>query len=188
MSARFFEMVHRGFSYLEDAGFRRRNDGPGLVIYESDRSFVVVTWDARSGELDAFIGLAPRTGRVQDEYSVADVLGVAGFAASDRRPAQVADESRLESFVAALARNVREHAQLGLAGDRMYFRRLEAFRGANADAYMADMELSQVRAEVEKAWRDRQYDKVVRLYTSVEGHLTEAEARKLEYARKHQSG
>lgn len=187
MSARFVDMVERAFSFLEDSGFRRTNSEPGLVNYESDRSFVTVSWDTRSGELDAFVGLVPRTGRTQDEYSLADILGVAGLPASDCKPAQVADEGRLESFIATLARNVRTHAQPGLAGDRMYFRRLETFRGAKADAYMRDMKLRQVRAEVEKAWRDRQFDKVVSLYTSVEHDLTESEARKLAYAQQHQS-
>lgn len=186
MSAHFVDMVERAFSFLEDSGFRRTNSKPGLVNYESDRSFVTVSWDARSGELDAFVGLVPRTGRAQDEYSLADILGVAGLPASDCKPAQVADEGRLESFIATLASNVRTHAQAGLAGDRMYFRRLEAFRSAKADAYMRDMKLRQVRAEVEKAWRDRQFDEVVSLYTSVEDDLTESEARKLEYAKQHQ--
>lgn len=188
MSARFADMVERAFSFLEDAGFRRTNSDSGLVNYESDRSFVTVSWDARSGELDAFVGLIPRTGQAQDEYSLADVLGVAGLPVSDCKPVQVADEDRLEPFIAKLASTVRTHAQPGLVGDRMYFRRLETFRDAKADAYMRDMKLRQVRAEVEKAWRDRQFDKIVSLYTSVEDDLTESEARKLEYAKQHQSG
>ncbi|MBX3706199.1 MAG: hypothetical protein KF911_06130 [Pseudomonadales bacterium] len=187
MNARFVDIVEQAFSFLEEAGFRQTNSEPGLVTYESDRSFVTVRWDARSGELDAFVGLIPRTGRVQDEYSLADILGLAGLPASDCRPAQVADEGRLESFIATLASNVRTHAQPGLAGDRMYFRRLETFRAAKADAYMREMKLRQVRVEVEKAWRDRQFDKVVKLYTSVEHDLTKSEARKLEYAKQHQS-
>lgn len=188
MSTRFVEMVERAFSFLEDAGFRRSEMEADLVTFESNRSFVAVSWDPRSGELDAFIGLAPRTGRAQDEYSLADVMGAAGFPSSDCKPAQVADEGRLEPFIVALADNVRTHAQPGLAGDRMYFRRLETFRGAKADAYMRDMKLRQVRAEVEKAWHDRQFEKVISLYSSVEGDLTESEVRKLEYAKQHRSG
>jgi hypothetical protein len=178
-------MVQRAFSFLEQAGFRQSESAPGLVTFESDRSFLIVSWSSRSGELDAFIGLTPRTGLPQDQYSLADVMKAAGL--PDCKPAQVADESRLEPFIAMLADNVRTHAQAGLKGERMYFRRLEAYRSTNADAYMREMKLRQVRAEVEKAWRDRQFEKVVSLYASVEQHLTESEVRKLEYAKQHPS-
>jgi hypothetical protein len=188
MSTRFADMVKRSFSFLESTGFRHANDEPGLVHYESDRSFVTVSWDSRSGELDAFVGLLPRTAEAQDSYSIADVLGAAGVPASDCKLAQVADEGRLGPFVEKLATDLRMHAQPALVGDRMYFRRLEAFRAAKADRYMREMKLRQVRSEAEKAWRDRQYDRVVSLYSSVESDLTESETRKLDYARQHRSG
>lgn len=187
MSAQFSDMVKHAFAFLEDAGFRRSECQPGLVTFESDRSFVTVSWDSRSGELDAFIGLAPRTGRAQDEYSLADVMGAAGLPMSECAQAQVADEDRLEPFIIMLAENVRTHAQQGLAGDRMYFRRLEAFRGTKADSYMHDLKLRQVRAKVEKAWLNRQFDEVINLYTSIGNDLTMSEVRKLEFAKKHQS-
>lgn len=185
MSERFTELVKRAFSFLEGVGFQLTKSEPGLLDYESDRSFVTVNWDGRSGELEAFIGLLPRTGRAQDGYSISDVLGAAGLPTSECRPAQVVDEDRLEPFVVTLASNVRTHAQPGFAGDRMYFRRLEAFRGAKAAAYMRDMELRRVRAEVDKAWRERRLDKVISLYTSIESDLVESEVRKLEYAKQH---
>lgn len=83
--------------------------------------------------------MAPRTGRAQDEYSLADVTGAAGLPQSDCKPAQVADEGRLEPFIVMLADNVRTHAEPRLAGDRMYFRRLETARSAKADAYMREI-------------------------------------------------
>lgn len=187
MSTQFTDMVEKAFSFLEDSGFRRTNSEPESVSYDSDHSFVVINWDSRSGELGAFIGLAPRTGQVQGEYSLADILGAAGLPAADCEPAQVVDEDQLESFIEKLADNIRTYAQPGLVGDRMYFRRLEVFRSTEADIYMRNMKLRQVRAEVKKAWRDRQFDKVISLYTSVEDHLTESETRKLEYAKQHQS-
>lgn len=184
MKTQFVDLVGRAFSFLEDSGFRRARSEPGLEHYVSDRSFVTISWDARSGELNAFVGLAPRAGQVQNKYSVADILGAAGVPASDCRPAQVCDEDRLEPFVAALANNLREYAQPGLAGDRMYFRRLETFRGARADAYMHEMKLKKVRADVEKAWRDGQFERVASLYSSVESDLTDSEVRRLEHAKR----
>jgi hypothetical protein len=181
----FLEMAIQAFSFLEDAGFRCTKNAPSLLCYESDLSFVTVSWDARSGELDASIGLLPQTGQVQDGYSIADVLGFAGLPESNSRPAQVADISRLEPFVATLANNVYTYAQPALAGDRGYFQELETFRNTKAATFMQDMKLQQMRSEVQSAWRKRQYDRVVNLYAPMEGHLTKSEARKLEYARQH---
>ena len=93
--------------------------------------------------------------------------------------------SGLVPAIEKLATDLCTHAQPALAGDRMYFRRLETFRGVKADNYMREMKLRQVRSEAEKAWQNRQYDRVVSLYGAVEGDLTESETRKLEYARQH---
>jgi len=181
----FSEMAMQAFSFLEDAGFRCTKNAPSLLCYESDLSFVTVSWDARSGELDASIGLLPQTGQVQDGYSIADVLGFAGLPESNSKPAQVADMSRLEPFIATLAKNVYTYAQPALAGDRVYFRELEIFRNTKAVAFMQDMKLQQMRSEVQGAWRGRQYDRVVALYTPLKDYLTESETRKLEYAKQH---
>jgi hypothetical protein len=188
MSVHFPDMAQQAFSFLEGAGFRLTKSEPGQVQYESDKSFVVASWDPRSGELEAFVGLLPRTGRAQDEYSLTDVMGVADVPASDCKPAQVADEGRLAPFVDKLATDLRSHGQPALVGDRMYFRRLETFRGAKAERYMREMKLRQVRSEAEKAWQDRKYDRVANLYASVESDLTESESRKLDYARQHRTG
>lgn len=185
---KFVDLAKRVFSFLEDSGFRLTKSGPDQVQYESDKSFVTVSWDPRSGELDVVVGLQPRTGRAQDEYSLLDVMGAAGISESDGKPAQVADEGRLGPFVDKLAVDLRTYGQSALAGDRMYFRRLETFRGAKAERYMRDMKLRQVRLQADKAWQDRLYEQVESLYASVESDLTEAESRRLEYARKQLSG
>lgn len=187
MIERFPQMTRSAFAFLEAAGFRLVNSVADQLLYESAKAFVVITWDSRSGELNAFVGLIPRTGQAQDEYSLSDVMSEAGLPESECLPAQVADESRLKPFVDKLAVDLRERAQRALAGDRMYYRRLDAYRGARAEAYMRDMKLRQVRSEAEEAWRQRQYDRVANLYGSVESCLTEAESRKLEYAMQHRS-
>ena len=96
MNESFANRVKQSFSFSEDVRFRRTKEEPGLAHYESDRSFVTVSWDSRSGELDAFVGLLPRTGKAQDAYSIADILGAAGVQESDCKLPQVANERRLK--------------------------------------------------------------------------------------------
>jgi len=186
VSERFAELAKNAFFFLESVRFRLAKSEPGWVSYESHRASVDVIWDARSGELDAYVGLLPRTGQSHETYSLADVRGVDGVPESELRTPQVA-EDRLGPFVQKLAADLRTHAQAALGGDPTYFRRLEAFRAAKSRAYMREMKLRQVRSEADKAWRDRKFDRIVSLYTSVEGDLTESESRKLDYARRHLS-
>jgi hypothetical protein len=189
MSERFPDMAKQAFSFLEGVGFRLTQIDARQLRYESAHSVVVIGWDARSGELEAFVGLQSSTGRPEDTYSLTDILGMEGAQVPDRRmPVQVADENRLRPFVDQLAGDMRVHAQSALVGDRMFFRRLETFRHAKAEAFARSMKLQQVRSEVEKAWRKREFKRVIGLYTSVEGDLSEAEKRKLEYAREHEAG
>jgi len=187
MSTRFSELAKRAFSFLEEAGYRLTRTELAEVQYESHKAFVVVTWDPRSGELDALVGLLPRSGTAIDEYSLADVMAADGVPASDCEITQVSEEERLGSSLEQLAAKLRTHALPALAGDRMYFRRLETFRSARAAAFMREMKLRKVRSEAEEAWRHRQLDRVVALFASVESDLSESEARKLDYARRHQA-
>lgn len=187
MSEEFVEIVKAEFSFLEGSGFRCVSGDPQLVHYRSENAFVTVRWDDRSGELNAIIGLLPSTGRAQDEFSLLDVLGLEGVPLSKRKPAQVTEKTRLHHFVAQLAYDLRKHARLALTGDRMYFRRLEAFRATEADAFMRGMKLRRVRSEAETAWHNREFGKVVCLYSSIADDLTDSEARKLEYAKQRQS-
>lgn len=186
MSARFTDMAKEAFSFLEGAGFRLVRIEAGHLRYESLSSVVVIDWDARSGELEAFVGPPSSQGKAQDMYSLTDVLGMEGVPAR-KMPPQVAEESRLQPFVDRLADDLQAHAQPALVGERMFFRRLETFRHANAEAFTRRLKLQQVRSAVDQAWRNREFKKVVGLYASVESDLSETEKEKLAYARRHQA-
>jgi len=188
MSMRFAEAAKQAFSFLERAGFRLTESDPAQLKYESVQVFVTIEWDVRSGELEVFLSLQPRKGKARDSFSLRDLLGMEGVDAPERKmPFQVAEEGKLKPFIDKLAEDTRRHAQPALAGDRMYFRRLRAYRNAQAQMYMRDMELRRVRAEADKAWQKRELDKVVRLYASIEGQLTVSEKAKLAYAKQHQT-
>ena len=185
MSGRFTEIAKRAFSFLEDEGFQLVKSEPRSLRYENTQVFVAVAWD-RPGELNVWLGLRPIKGHRDESFSLSDLLNMEQVGKSGSNiPPQVADEGRLEPFLEQLARKMRTHAASALAGDRMYFRRLETFRSAQADAFMRDMKLGQVRSKAEKAWGERNFWEVVRLYESIEQDLSPSEKAKLVYARKH---
>lgn len=186
MSERFSNMAQRAFSFLEDAGFRLVKRDSTRLQCETDKVVVAVEWDSRSGEINVFVGRRPRNDGPQDAFSLRDLLAMQDVQVPERRmPFQVSEEGRLGPFLEKLAEDMRTYGQPALAGDRVFFRRLRAFRSAKSHAYMRDMELRHVRSEAEKAWRKRELDKVIELYSSIENDLTESERSKLDYARRH---
>ena len=64
-----------------------------------------------------------------------------------KMPFQVANERQLRPFLKKMAEDIRNHARAAVAGDRMFFRRLEAFRSTQSQKYMRDMKLQRVRSE-----------------------------------------
>jgi hypothetical protein len=186
VSGQFTDIAKRAFSFLEDEGFQLTESESRSLRYENSQVFVAVAWDP-PGELNVWLGLLPRKGHRAEVFSLSDLLnmGQAGKSGGNMPP-QVADESRLEPFLEELATKMRTHAAPALAGDRMYFRRLETFRSAQSDAYMRDMKLRQVRSEAEKAWHERNFREVARLYKAIEQDLSASEKAKLAYARKHE--
>jgi hypothetical protein len=187
MSARFADIAKSAFAFLEDENFRLVRCHERALRYETAQVFVAIEWDARSGELSAYLGLQPKNGERADAFSLSDLLSMEHEGRPSRKMSfEVAEESRLEPFLKELATEMRAHAAQALNGDRMYFRRLEAFRHTQSQALMRAMELRRVRAEAEKAWHERKYDEVARLYTSIEHDLNESERRRLGHARQHQ--
>ena len=181
-------MAQEAFSFLERAGFRLTESGPARLQYETAQAFVTIEWDSRSGEFNVFVGLQWRKGEAGNALPLTDLLAAQGVDAPDRRmPFQIAEESKLGPFLDKLANDMQVHAQPALAGDRMFFHRLNTFRSAQAHAYMRDMEPRRVRTEADKAWQKWELDKMVALYSSIEDQLTASEKAKLPYAKQHQA-
>jgi hypothetical protein len=184
---RFAEATKEAFSFLEGAGFRLTESDPVRVRYESRRAFVTIDWERPSGELNVFLGLHPRKGEESEAFSLSDLLSMQNVDVPERKmPFQVAEEGKLKPFIDKLADDTRSHAQPALTGDRIFFRRLSAYRHAQAQAFVRDLSLRNIRTEVEKAWRERELDTVIDLYSSIEDQLTASERAKLAYAKRHQ--
>ena len=133
MSMRFSEAAKQAFSYLGHAGFRLTQIDPHRLQYETAEAFVTIEWDARSGELNVFVGLQPSKDEVRDAFSLRDLLAMQNVDVPERNmPFQVAEEDKLGPFLNKIAEDTRVYAQPALAGDRMFFRRLNAFRSAQA--------------------------------------------------------
>jgi hypothetical protein len=187
MSERFPEVAQRAFSFLADTGFSLTSCDAHRVQFDAPKAFLTIEWDPRSGELSLYLGPQPQKGRKRDAFSLRDVLLLESRHGSTaiKMPFHVAKENQLGPFLEKLATDTQMYAARALAGDRMYFRRLERFRHAEAEVSMRQMRLRQVRVKAEKAWQLKELEEVASLYGSIEGELTAAEKKRLSYSRKH---
>jgi hypothetical protein len=179
------EITKESFSFLGALGFSLVHLDDSELRFESPNCVLVISWDRRSGELEAFFGLPPTAGESQSMYSLTDALRMRGTL-NLAAPPQI-NEDQLQPFVDQLAHQLVAYAQLGLTGDRKFFDQLEAFRSADAEAFTRNLKVAQVRAAIEQSWCSGDFQKIVELYTSIENHLSRAERAKLIYARKHQA-
>ena len=83
-----------------------------------------------------------------------------------------------------LARLVEEHCQLLLLGDQRAFARLKETAELEGKIFEQEYSLRLVRAQVEKAWQEKDFEKVEALYTSIKENLSPAEEKRFLYASK----
>lgn len=183
MSPNFEESVRRAFSFVQDFGFQWTNVSARVMRCESHTTFLELRWGRLSGELDAVLGLLPGSGTTKDQYSIFDAVRMSDSSATRTPPPQVRNDDDLPQFVSHLARLVVEFAEPALRGDRMFFRRLDTARSAYAERAAISSNVAQVRHRAEQAWREKNYERVVSLYESIAGDLTDAEAHKLRFAK-----
>jgi hypothetical protein len=160
---------------------------PTFVRYESRSIFVNIYHGRRSSELDVEIGKLEKTPGIQENwYTIGEVMDLMGvrkklgftfFQASTRE--------RVQMLVPKLAEYVREYARPIFEGNLSIFESLHNLRSKKSEEYIKEMYLSQIREEAENAWHEKNYAKLVELYSSMKDDLTSVEVKKLQYAQKH---
>ncbi len=163
-------------------GYRCVESEQNYLQYETNQIFAAIKWDPRSGELDFYVGLRKES---PYSYSLTDILAMENAGVPEQRhPFQVADKNKLEPFIKKLADDASKYARPALAGNLMFFRRMKVFTNEKAQAYMQEMKFTQIRSEVKEAWKERNYEKIIDLYTPIEERLSRSEKGKLDYAKK----
>jgi hypothetical protein len=87
--------------------------------------------------------------------------------------------------VERLANQVKHFARRALVGDQAVFTELARQQEELSRCYAAEVLAGHVRPRADEAFRAGDYERAVELLSKIEGELTPAEQRKLEYARRH---
>jgi hypothetical protein len=183
----FVSEVRSAFNYLlTDYGFSCVRIEPTFLRYESPLVFINIYHGRKSSELGVEIGqLHNLLGERENFYTIGEVMDLMGVREKLRFTFfQASTRERVRNLIPKLAEYVREYARPILEGDTNIFQSLQALRSKKSEEFMRNMFLSHIREESEKAWRKKDYAKLVELYNSMKGDLTTLELKRLEYVEK----
>ena len=189
MTLEFKNSVVKSFDFLQsDHSFSCVNANEYSVRYESDTVFVSVRFDnGRSFELDVEIGLRGVLYDGQERpFNLGEVLRLKGVEEKEGYTfLQASTQQRLENAINRLSSLLKLYATDLLDGNRFVFKSLADLRLKEGEEYALKRDLKLIRSEVKKAWKEKDFAKVVNLYSPIKSHITAAEKKKLEYAEKH---
>jgi hypothetical protein len=183
----FVSEVRSAFNYLlTDYGFSCVRIEPTFLRYESPLVFINIYHGRKSSELGVEIGqLHNLLGERENFYTIGEVMDLMGVREKLRFTFfQASTRERVRNLIPKLAEYVREYARPILEGDTNIFQSLQELRSKKSEEFMRNMFLSHIREESEKAWRKKDYAKLVELYNSMKGDLTTLELKRLEYVHK----
>jgi hypothetical protein len=205
----FARVVLDAFKFLEgEYDFRRARIEAHVVRYESETVFVEVYRDERTSEGGVSVGLRHSLKAASPQPSSAPVATI-GRAVSDgvfsldeiiaysapNRAEQglwgsafIISQSEIEKWLPRLAASLQQVGQSMLTGELNAFDEARLSRSRAAHSYTVSEQLRAARASAAKAWHLRDYEAVVRVLEPIEGQLTQAEAKKLGYAKQHRDG
>jgi hypothetical protein len=183
----FAEAASSAFNFLlEDFSFKCVKQDVTFVRFESNRTFVNVYHGRKSFELNVEIGeLIAYRGLPENPFTIGEILDLVNAKeAINYHPYQVHTAASVQKFLFELAKVVKEFAIPAIAGDQLFFQRLSDLRTHRSDEYLKEMRLNRTRTDVETAWHQKNFRRVVELYDSMLEDLTPAESKRLAYAKK----
>ena len=156
------------------------------VRYESSVVFVNVYLGRSSFELNVEIGeRVIGKDLPESRFTIGEILYLANpQVAENYHSYQVTTSQSVKTFVGELARIVKLHAIPALLGDHEFFQRVAEIQLQRSNDLLRTWELNRVRREVETAWREKDFKRVIEIYDPVKDQLTPAEEKKLQYAKK----
>jgi len=152
------------------------------VRFESERAYVLVYYDAESFEIGLEIG--PLNG-VGERYPMSAIMRLVDpDKAGEYRDYAADTRMGVAHGVCLLAVQFRGYVEAGLLDDPKVFERLREVSESWKRQYAKDVRLTKVRNELDSAWREKNYRKVVELLEPILSDLTPSERKKLELSRK----
>ena len=182
----FARVVQEAFRFLSGYGFRLQSSEVTILRYASERVFVNVYHGRSSYELGVEIGLVSPRPDEATGYSLSELVRLKSPEEAEQfRNFMATTPNEVKVGVKKLAEQLMAYGDKALRGDGLVFETLAQQRRAWSSTFAAEVTYRQVSPKAAEAFRRQDYRKAAELYESIEGKLTPAELKKLEYARKH---
>jgi len=186
MDFNFSEKVRNNFDFLcSQYYFSCVAEEPYCVRYESSIVYILICFDcARSYELDVSFGLL--SDEKQPSYSIIELLCYYDEKKFERLCLpQISTPKALDRCLIEFSEQFISFGQKILAGNINEFKDLEKYRDEKSNKYAVDLKMCQVRSDLQFAWKNHNYIKIIELLDPVTEYLSESENKKLAYAKKH---
>ncbi len=189
-SSNFIEQIREHFSFLQsDFGFRidgtSEKGDVALVRYCSERVYVILF----RGPPDFEPGLAFGRLRVDDapggySFEQGDLIQLDScrdwkWRKNDCEP--------FGGLLPELARLLKDCGKRCLEGDECGFVEMKTRRDAAIKKWHSEERERSIRSRAEIAWREKNYETVAKLYSTIEITLTDVERKRLSVAQRHMS-
>lgn len=181
----FKEAATASFDFLNQLGFRLIGEEITLLRYESSTVFVNVYHGRASYELGVEIG------RVTQREKHVHIFSIVRWAGAEKAEGfghhvmfQVSSREGVQRFVPQIAALVKKYAIPLLLGEEQAFQSVFAFAARLYADEMKNESLRVLRGEAEGAWQAKDFARVVEVYGGIRADLTEAEVKKLAYAKR----
>lgn len=176
------ETWYRNFSWLAEFGFAIKEHAELSVVYKGPGGRVALTQHPSNREI--YMDLQSQRGR--HELSIGDLLRLLGDPRWEtyRSPIGHGMEA-VRSALEAESALLREHGEAFLRGKAgVLLSGLNDARERWVHAWEVEQSLLYARPRAAEAFRRRDYDTVVELFAPLEDHLTPAESKKLQFAKR----
>ncbi len=181
----FAQSVKKSFAFLSRTyNMQSVESTPINVRYENKDVYINIYHENLSYELGVRIGqLSDKKGR---SYWLEEVLRVfAGQKHNYGTFFQASNAEDVRKSVIDVAMYVEKFYGPLLRNDSDAFQRLESACRLFGEQYERESILKDIRLKAEKAWKNKEYEKVVKLFKPYHSELKKTEIAKLEYSLKH---
>lgn len=185
----FRDCVLSKFKFLTSLyGFRCMRAESTYLRFESETVFVELQYDGQgSFEIDLSIGLLDELydGKERPFYFKELIRFAAPDSKKNYQLIQASSSENVIHSVSEMAELIQKYAKELLSGNKSSFKALSDYREKECNKYALEIELRNIRSAVKKAWEQKDYASVVKLFDPIKNQITPSEFKKLEYSRKH---
>lgn len=178
----FADIVKTYFDrFLLQNSFRCVIEDKSVVRYEHGDYYIEFCRDARSFEIDFVVGQKS----INSSFYLSEMLAVADplFAKTFRLYVAKTPEA-INKGTEQLFEIFTKYCMKFLLEAESFMQQLAKQKGDNAARYGLEIRLEQIRTKIESASAKRDYPELVRLYESIDDHLTNSEKAKYKFAKK----